>query len=57
MRVTEGDVIGTKDGRYGKVKEVISQKEILVDEFENPADPMYAPSEFWTNADNIASVV
>lgn len=57
MRVAEGDIIGTKDGRYGRIAFVVTQRNFLVEEFENLADPMFAPSPFWTGIENVASIV
>ncbi len=58
MRVVEGDVIGTKDGRYGSVTFVVSQNHFLVVEALDPDDECGTePNEFWTNIENVASIV
>lgn len=58
MRVAEGDVIGTKDGRYGVVTFLVTQKHFMVVEALDPDDDCSTePNEFWTGIDNVASIV
>jgi len=58
MRVVKGDVIGTKDGRYGVVTFVVTQENFLVAEATHPDDDCETEAnEFWTGIDNVASIV
>lgn len=57
MQVREGDTIGTKDGRYGIVTFLVTQKKFLVKEHPDVLDPGTDPAEFWTDIDNVASIV
>lgn len=58
MKVREGDVISTNDGRYGKVVFMVTQKNFLVEIF--PEDPLApkpeTPEESWMGIKNVASI-
>lgn len=55
MRVQEGDVIGTKDGRYGRIELLVSQKHFVVKEMLPDAN--HYGENFWTGIENVASIV
>lgn len=59
MRVAEGDIIGTKDGRYGVVEFIVTQDRFLVLEAFPPDAPCadVMPNQFWTGIKNVASIV
>lgn len=59
MRVAEGDVIGTKDGRYGKVAFLVTQDWFLVDIFPQDVNEPAPnePEQAWLTAKDVASIV
>ena len=58
MQVAKGDIIGTKDGRYGIVDFIVTQDKFLVNESVSALEPLpEVPNQFWTGIDNVASIV